>query len=196
MEISKIIFFIIRTLREKNYIYDRETYIHSYRVMRKTNVIINNVYKDNIENIDILSILVGTFLHDAGKILVPKEILYKPDKLSKEEFDIIKFHPENGVKIIEKTDLLDLIEKEFNISLDKFLIENIILYHHEKLNGDGYYGVINDDSIINIVAVSDVFCALTEPRSYKKMWSKEYAISIIKKMEFLHPTAETVITTL
>lgn len=196
MDISKIIFFIVRTLKDKNYIYDKGTYLHSFRVMRKTGAIINSIYQDNMDCVDLLSILVGTFLHDVGKILTPKEILYKPDKLSKEEFDIIKFHPENGVKIVQETGLLSLIEKEFNMKLNKFLIENIILYHHEKLNGDGYYGVINDDFIVNVVAVSDVFCALTEPRSYKKMWSRERAISIIKKMEFLQSTLEVAITTL
>lgn len=96
-------------------------------------------------------------LHDIGKMLIPVEILNKPGKLTNEEFEIIKTHPENAVKKLKNLVSYDVLSG----------IEN----HHEKLDGTGYpYG--KTDSNIHyygkVLSVCDVYDALTSDRSYKK----------------------------
>ena len=99
----------------------------------------------------------GALLHDLGKMRIPLEILNKPGRLSKEEFDVIKTHPVIGHEIVsEKGD----VPKE---ALD------IILFHHERRNGSGYPQGLNGDHISNltrIVAIVDVYDAITSDRCY------------------------------
>lgn len=114
-------------------------------------------------------------MHDIGKIAVPKEILHKPGKLTEEEFQIMKTHAEKG--------------KEFLKHSHRKLLKaaSIIAHeHHEKWNGAGYpRGLKGDDIHIygRIVALADVFDALTHKRQYKEAWSIDKAIEYIKEHE-------------
>ncbi|WP_312832305.1 HD-GYP domain-containing protein [Sedimentibacter saalensis] len=95
-------------------------------------------------------------LHDIGKMMIPLEILNKPGKLTEEEFDIIKEHPVNAVSLLN-----DLVP---------YSVLSAIQSHHEKLDGTGYpYGVSGSNIHFygRVLAVCDVYDALTSDRSYR-----------------------------
>ncbi len=110
-------------------------------------------------------------LHDIGKLTIPPEILHKPGHLTEEEFEIMKLHTVNAHNHLKK----------FNRRLLK--TADIIAYqHHEKRNGTGYpQGLKGTDIHIygRIVAIADVFDALTHERQYKAAWSIEEAATYI-----------------
>ena len=112
-------------------------------------------------------------MHDVGKIGIPDNILLKPGKLTEEEFHIIKTHTVIGAKILEGS------ETQFII-----IAEQIALSHHEKWNGTGYPNGLKGPDIFlsgRIVAIADVFDALTSKRPYKDSLPVEVACDIIKK---------------
>lgn len=111
-------------------------------------------------------------LHDVGKIGIPDHILLKPGKLTPEEFDVIKTHSEIGHRILGDSS---------SALLGKAAI--IAYTHHEKVDGSGYpQGLVGDDIPIagRIGAICDVFDALTFDRVYKKAFSIEKAVEILK----------------
>ncbi|MCQ2772505.1 MAG: diguanylate cyclase [Bacilli bacterium] len=107
-----------------------------------------------------------TILHDIGKVGIPIEILNKPDKLTPEEFAIIKLHTEKGYQIAMSSKSLESIALE-------------IKYHHERWDGHGYPDGITKESIpylSRIVSVVDSFDAMTNDRIYRKAMSKPAAV--------------------
>ena len=117
-------------------------------------------------------------LHDIGKIGIPDSILFKPDKLTDAEFDTIKTHTVKGWKII------NMMLK--NLGLDDLphagILRNIVLHHHEAIDGTGYAG-LRDETIpieAKIAAVADVFDALTSNRIYKEAWSNDEAFEFMQ----------------
>jgi putative two-component system response regulator len=116
-------------------------------------------------------------LHDIGKIGIPDSILLKPGKLTPEEFDVMKTHTTIGAKILGGSDSPVLKEATA-----------IALNHHEKWNGAGYPNGIPGEQIPlsgRIVAVADVFDALTHERPYKRAWTQEAAIEHIQRLSGL-----------
>ena len=119
-------------------------------------------------------ILLAARIHDIGKIRVPDTILKKPGKLTREEFAVIKRHPVEGMKIIE------------TCKNDPILIyaRDIVLTHHEKYDGSGYPFGLKGKGIPlrgRIVAVADVFDAITSERVYKSAWPLEKALTYMKE---------------
>ena len=113
-------------------------------------------------------------MHDVGKIGIPDNILLKPGKLNEEEWAIMKTHPAIGAEIIGEAHDSDLLK----------LAATVAMTHHEKWNGTGYpKGLAGEEIPIEgrIVAVADVFDALTSERPYKKAWSVEDAINLIRR---------------
>lgn len=118
----------------------------------------------------------GAPLHDLGKITISDTILCKPGALTDEEFERIKSHPVESVKIINQ--VLGGIEDSYLLEVSK----NIALYHHEKFNGKGYPDGLSESAIpleARVMAIADVYDALVSERCYKKPVSHEAARNII-----------------
>jgi polar amino acid transport system substrate-binding protein len=117
----------------------------------------------------IQTILIAGLLHDVGKIGIPEAIISKKGKLTEEEYEIVKQHTIKGEQIVA--------------SLDPG-IGKIIRHHHEKWNGKGYPDGLKGEEIpfySRILAVVDVFDALTSDRPYRKAYSFEMAVKIIEE---------------
>lgn len=115
-------------------------------------------------------------LHDIGKIKVPDTILQKPGSLTKEEFEEIKKHAEYGGEIIN-TSINNLEDKNYVA-----IAYNVANYHHEKWDGTGYPQGLKGEEIpleARIMALADVYDALTNKRCYKEALSNEEALKII-----------------
>ena len=126
----------------------------------------------------------ASVVHDIGKIGIPDQILLKPGRLDKEEFEIMKTHSVIGAELLSGIDS-DLCR----------LAETIALTHHEKWNGKGYPNGLSETDIPiegRIAAVADVFDALTSERPYKKAWSVEDAINLLIKEKGQHFDPEIV----
>ena len=139
---------------------DSYTSGHSERVMKYTVAIGRELAldKEALENLRLASLL-----HDIGKIGVRESILMKPAKLLGYERRQIKMHPSIGARIIESMEDSDIIRRG-------------ILEHHERYDGKGYPNHLKGDQISiegRIIAVADVFDALTTDRPYQKGYSKE-----------------------
>ncbi len=128
-------------------------------------------------------------LHDIGKIKISDLILNKPGRLTPEEFEIIKTHTVEGSKIIAST--MANIEEERYLKV----AGDIALYHHEKWDGSGYPHRLAGEEIplcARIMAVVDVFDALTSKRVYKDAYSLEKAYDILKESSGTHFDPEIV----
>ena len=115
-------------------------------------------------------------LHDIGKVAIPDRILLKPGKLTAEEFEIMKTHTLHGAAT------LDAALKEFPDTPFLEMARDIALGHHEKYDGSGYPRGLAGDAIplcARIMAVADVYDALTSRRVYKKAFSHDVAKSMI-----------------
>jgi len=127
---------------------------------------------------DIEKLYYASALHDIGKIGIPDVILNKPGRLTPGEFDVIKSHTSIGGRILSgsRSEILKLGER-------------IALSHHEKWNGTGYpLGLKESDIPLEgrIVAIADVFDALTSERQYKKAFSIEDSVRIITEEKGTH----------
>ena len=116
-------------------------------------------------------IYTGAYIHDLGKIAIPVEILEKPGKLTFDEMEVMKTHILLTGNII-RGHVSDNVYK-------------IAMRHHEKVNGKGYpYGIEAEDMTLaeKIVAVADIYSALSGKRSYKEKFDKEKIISIMEQL--------------
>lgn len=122
----------------------------------------------------IYHIRIGGILHDVGKIGVPDAILKKPDRLTEEEMDEMRQHPTKGYDIMQQEELRWLLRDELPALLE----------HHERLDGRGYPNGLKGEQIHEIgriVAVADVFDALTSDRPYRAGMSIDDAFAILRR---------------
>ena len=132
-------------------------------------------YTDYLTDEDELVIFMAAPMHDIGKIAIPKEILHKPGRLTEDEFTIMKTHAEKAEEFLKNSHRKLL--KAASI---------IASQHHEKWDGSGYpRGLKGEDIHIfgRIVALADVFDALTHKRQYKEAWDIDAAVEYIRDHE-------------
>lgn len=148
---------------------DDDTGLHVIR-MSKYAYILGMAVGMNDAEAEIL--MAAAAMHDIGKIGIPDHILRKPSKLDAEEFAIMQTHCEIGAKIIGDDDS-ELLQ----------LAKVVALTHHEKWNGLGYPNKLADEQIPRvgrIVAIADVFDALTSNRPYKRAWVDDDAFDLLQ----------------
>ncbi|MBF0344378.1 MAG: response regulator [Nitrospirae bacterium] len=157
-------------LGEAGHYNDTDTGIHIWRIATYS-VAIAQAANMQVDQIALLELTAP--MHDVGKIGIPSSILKKPAKLEPHEWEVIMTHSEIGYKILSKSDT-----PLFKMAAD------IAYYHHEKYNGTGYPKCLRGDEIpecARIVAIADVFDALTMSRPYKEAWPIEKALDEIRK---------------
>ena len=131
-----------------------------------------------LDESDISLISTASALHDIGKIMIPDEILNKPGRLTEEEYAVIKTHTTEGAKILK--DLSSGIGRADEPLLQ--VAHAICRWHHERWDGGGYPDKLCGDEIpiaAQVVALADVYDALTGERCYKPAYSHEQAIDMI-----------------
>ena len=131
-----------------------------------------------LDESDISLISTASALHDIGKIMIPDEILNKPGRLTEEEYAVIKTHTTEGAKILK--DLSSGIGRADEPLLQ--VAHAICRWHHERWDGGGYPDKLCGDEIpiaAQVVALADVYDALTSERCYKPAYSHEQAIDMI-----------------
>ncbi|HAA86064.1 MAG TPA: metal-dependent phosphohydrolase, partial [Kosmotogaceae bacterium] len=161
---------LINDLEQK----DGYTALHTLRVSKISYAVGKSL---GLSNVDLFYLAVGAMLHDYGKVDIPTSILNKPAKLTKEEFDIIKRHPEMGAHYLE------------NLAFPA-QVRDIVLSHHERSDGLGYPKGLKDGEIpqvVQIVAICDVYDALTTDRPYRTAQSRH------EVMTYLEEQGETIV---
>ena len=152
---------------------DRETEGHSRRV---TEVTVKLAQAMNIGDEEIVHIRRGALMHDIGKIGIPDSILHKPDKLTDEEWVIMRKHPQFAYDMLSPIEYLrPALAIPYN--------------HHEKWDGSGYpRGLQGEDIPLNarLFAVADVWDALTSDRPYRAAWTQEKALAYIREQAGKH----------
>lgn len=159
---------------------EKDIYTHSHTNYVKNYALrIGNklrLSKEQIENIGL-----AAMLHDIGKIDVPDSILKKPGKLTDEEYEIIKKHPLKGAELVKET----YYEK----------VSDIILQHHERIDGSGYpYGLKGNEIMIEaqIIAIADTYHAMISDRPYRKAIPQDKVIKELKGLRGLQYNKEVI----
>jgi len=155
---------------------------HIERTQNYLRVLLNalwksDLHKDLIASWDLELLLQSAQLHDIGKIAIDDSILRKPGRLTPEEFEKIKEHTKIGQRIIERI--------EAKTSQQDFLEQAKVLAatHHEKWDGSGYHNALKGENIPlqgRLMAIADVYDALISDRPYKKAFTHEQSVEIIK----------------
>ena len=154
---------------------------HSRHVQELTMLIYANLPSQKKKQLNPVSLEYAALMHDVGKLGVPEKILLKPAKLSEDEWIIMRKHPKIGVKILKPLKSFDDIQ-------------SWIMYHHERIDGHGYYGLKSNEIpyASKIIAIADTYSAITMKRSYKPEKTHEEAIEIIKSVAGTQLDAELV----
>ena len=123
-----------------------------------------------------MGLYLSALVHDIGKIYVPSEFLNKPGVLSNIEYSVIREHPNIGHEILSTVDF-------------KWPISEIVHQHHEKIDGSGYPKGLKADQIMDeaqIIAICDIYDAMTNHRPYRPALSKDNAITYIRTLSNSH----------
>lgn len=161
---------------------DPETGSHLDRMSRYCRLIARALAdKHSLDDDYIEHVFMFAPLHDIGKIAIPDNILMKPDRLDADEQDVMRQHTRLG------REMIDNMIRNFNLESVQHIdvLRNIAEYHHEAVNGTGYPEGRKGNEIpfeARIIAVADVFDALTSRRVYKEAWSNDLAFSALEEM--------------
>jgi PAS domain S-box-containing protein len=173
---------------------DEATGAHLERIREYTLILTKELsrkphYQKYITDQYISDIYFSSILHDIGKVGIPDSILLKPGMLSKEEFEVIKRHPTIGGDVLKQVNAKIKGRSFLTIGM------HIAYFHHEKWNGTGYPNGLKRDEIplsARIVALADVYDAMTSVRIYKEAFSHEKAMKIITSESGKHFDPEIV----
>ncbi|MDH5765343.1 MAG: HD domain-containing protein [Gammaproteobacteria bacterium] len=172
----------VTTALEMTHQRDPETGEHLSRMARYSRLIALEVAsKYQMDDEAIEHIFLFAPLHDVGKISIPDSILLKPGRLDETEFEQMKSHCARGLEIINK--ILSNYKLDHRPHIN--ILKNIVRHHHEKINGSGYPDGLAGNAIpieARIVAVADVFDALTSKRPYKEAWSNQNAYAELERL--------------
>lgn len=154
---------------------------HSRHVQKLTMLFYEYLPANIKHSINPVSLEYAALMHDVGKLGVPESILNKPAKLDPEEWVVMKQHPKVGVKILEPLQTFEHIT-------------DWILYHHERIDGHGYYSCPGDQIPLpaRIISIADTYSAITMRRSYKAPKTHEDAFEIIRDVAGTQLDAELV----
>jgi len=147
---------------------DPYTVGHQVRVSQLATAIAKRM---NLSEKKVESIRIASLIHDIGKVSVPSEILNKPGRLTNSEYALVKTHPEIFYKYIKDID--------FPVK-----VADIILQHHERINGSGYPKGLKDDQILleaKIVGVADVVESMNSKRPYRDALGMDKALDEISR---------------
>lgn len=135
--------------------FDDYTYNHSVNVLLLASVFATKLKMFSEK--DTKSLALGAYLHDIGKMKIDKQLLNKKGKLDIYEYQKMKRHPQLGYEIIKQ------------ITTDDKIVQQAILFHHEKYNNEGYYGLPYENlpPSPKIISICDIFDALTSKRPYR-----------------------------
>jgi len=161
---------------------DPETGSHIDRMSRFARLIARELAPRHKLNDDYIEhVFMYAPLHDIGKIAIPDRILFKPGRLDAQEGEVMRSHSRKGREIID--------EVLANFGLDAMqhvnILRNIAEHHHEAMNGKGYPAGLKGVDIpleARIVAVADVFDALTSRRPYKDAWTNDEAFATLERL--------------
>ena len=161
----------IQIARDFTELRDHETGAHLDRMSRYARVIARDTAGHFGVNDEVVEHLYRFApMHDIGKIGIPDHILLKPATLSLAEWEVMKSHSQRGLEMVDSIlDDLELVDVP-----ERAMLRNIVELHHEKLDGSGYPRGLRGEEVpmeARIVAVADIFDALTSPRPYKQAWS-------------------------
>ena len=163
----------LHSLMEKLKEVNAEAFYHCVRTKNLVCKMIRGLNSDgttSYSNDELSAICKGALLHDLGKLFVDNLILTKESHLTAEEKECITRHTHLGFEAIES----ELNEGEYEI------VKNILLYHHERSDGNGYEKLKDLPLYIHVVAVCDVYDALNSDRIYRKRFSREKTLEIIR----------------
>ncbi len=158
---------MVAALESANFYFDEETGNHIKRISLLSEYIARAA---GLDEHFVKAIKMYSPLHDIGKVGVEKNILLKPGKLTKDEFEVVKEHVRIGYRILD------------NSAIDP-IAKNIVLYHHEKWSGSGYPEGLAGETIpleARIVSIADVYDALVSERVYKPAFPVDEALEIIR----------------
>ncbi|MCK4257504.1 MAG: HD-GYP domain-containing protein [Halanaerobiales bacterium] len=147
--------------------YDSYTFSHSVNVTVLSLILGKALYYTREQ---LIKLGTGALLHDFGKTLIPVEVLNKPDKLTDEEYEIVKEHSRLGYEHLKDNYFISPLSRA------------VILSHHEKIDGTGYPKGLKRDEIhdfAKIVAITDVFDSLNSDRVYRKRWPTFKTVNFI-----------------
>ena len=172
---------IIRCLGRAAEYRDNETGLHVVRMSHYSRILARAA-GFGVERADL--VFHAAPMHDIGKIGTPDAVLLKPGKLNESEWDIMQQHVRMGADILGEHDSV-LLQ----------MARTIALCHHEKFDGTGYPQQLEGETIpieARIVAIADVFDALTSVRPYKKAWSVDEAVALLQREKGRHFDPELV----
>ncbi len=172
----------IRSALDLTHSRDPETGCHLERMSRYARLIARHLApRFGFDDTFIEHVFLFAPLHDLGKLTIPDRILLKKGPLDEEEYAVMRTHSEEGRRMIDKL----LANYELNDISHVDMLRNIILHHHEAVDGTGYPSGLKSNSIpieARIVTVADVFDALTSKRPYKDAWSNAEAFTKMREL--------------